>query len=115
MVALLATGLSSYGLSCGMRGVFGKDIVQCLDGGIHMRLFQDERRKEAQHCVAGAINKDVALEHLGDGELGQVGRIELRGNHQATATNFDDCTVSFRERAELDRKSTRLNSSHLGI
>ena len=97
--------VSSYGWGCGwgcgLRCVFGQNLVERGDGGIDVLALQDVRRQEAQHRVAGAVDEDVALEHLGHGELGEVGRIEFGGQHQALAAHIDDGIVAAREPAQL--------------
>ena len=55
------------------RCMFGEDFVERGDGGVDMSALEDIRRKEAQHRIAGAVDEDVALEHFGDGELGEFG------------------------------------------
>src|ERR1035437_5100836 len=79
IVALLDTCLFSCGVGCGwgccLGGMFGKNCVQCAYGGVHVVPMQDIRRQEAQDGVAGAVDDDVPLEHLGDGQLGQIGRV----------------------------------------
>src|SRR5580698_5183825 len=69
-----------------------------------MRTLQNVRGKETQHGIAGAIDDDSALEHLGDSELGKVGGIELGGNHQALAAHVDDGAVTGGKRAKLRLK-----------
>ena len=58
-------------------------------------------RQEAQNRVAGAVDEDVALEHFGDGELGQIGGIEFGRNHQALAAHVDDGAVARGQGAQL--------------
>ena len=78
-----------------------KNFVERGDGGVHMLALKDVRRQEAQHRVAGAVDDDVPLEHLGDGELGQIGGVELGGNHQALAAHVDDACVLLGECAQF--------------
>src|ERR1039458_9659052 len=74
-VALLAMNLSSLGgcggVSCGR--VFREDFVECDDGGVDVSAFQNIWRQEAQDRIAGAVDENAALEHLGDDELGEIG------------------------------------------
>src|SRR6266568_3811350 len=101
IVALLATAVSSCGLGClggGLfatecRGEFCEDIIQRLNGGVDVGALQNVRRKEAQHRVTGAIDKDVPLEHLGDYEFGEFRGVEFCGNHETLAAYIDDCLV----------------------
>src|SRR5664279_2155821 len=99
---LLATAVSSYGWCCALRGgVFGEDFVQRLDGGVHVSALQDKWRQKTQHGIAGAIDQDVALQHLGDGEFGHFSRIKLGSNHESLAAHIYDGFVTRGERAEL--------------
>ena len=70
--------------------MFGEDFVERCNGCVDMGALQNVRRQEAQHRVAGAVDQDVALQHLGHGELGEIGRIEFGGEHQAFAAHVDD-------------------------
>ena len=79
--------------------MFSEDFVQRRDGGVDMRALQNVRRQEAQHRVAGAVDQDVPLEHLGDDELGEIRRIKLGGNHQALSAHVDDGLVTRGKRA----------------
>ncbi len=72
------------------RGMFSEDFVQRRNRGVDVTALQNVRRQEAQNGIAGAVDENVALEHLGDGELGEVGGVELGGNHQALAAHIDD-------------------------
>ncbi len=47
-------------------------------------------RQEAQHRVAGAVDHDVALQHLRHGTLGELRGVEFRSQHQALAAHIDD-------------------------
>src|SRR5580692_4940762 len=109
MVALLDMIRASCGVSCGVCGadsarMFREDFVERGNGGVDMRTLQNVRGKETQHGIAGAIDDDSALEHLGDSELGKVGGIELGGNHQALAAHVDDGAVTGGKRAKLRLK-----------
>src|SRR5271165_6612376 len=81
IVVLLATAVSSCavgGVCAAVRGgMFGKDLVQRRDGGVHMGALQNIRRQEAQHRIAGAVDEDAPLEHFGDGQLGEVRGVEF--------------------------------------
>jgi hypothetical protein len=52
--------------------------------------LKNVRRQEAQHRIAGAVDQNLPLQHLGHSKLGQIGRIKLRGQHQAFAAHIDD-------------------------
>src|ERR1700733_9826931 len=94
MVALLATGMSSCGLSCGLRCVLSEDFVQRGNGMIDMFALENERWKEAKYGIACAIDQDVALQHFGYGQLGEIGRSEIGCAHEAFATNLLDGVMS---------------------
>src|ERR1039457_6531027 len=89
MVALLNMMFSSCGRTV-RRGVFQKDFVQRGNRRIDVAALQNVRRQEAQRRIAGAIDKNAALEHLRYGELGQIRRIELSGDHQAFSAHIDN-------------------------
>ena len=91
--------VAAAALSCSR--MFSEDFVERGDGGVDVGALQNVRRQEAQHRIAGAVDEDVALEHFGDGELGEVGGIELGGEHQAFAADVDDGAVARGERAQL--------------
>src|SRR3974390_331841 len=95
IVALLAKVLSSCGVGgvvCGAeRGAaFGENFVECTDRCVHMGALQDVRRQEAQNRVAGAVDHDMALEHLCHDQLGKFRRVHLRCEHQALSAHIDD-------------------------
>src|SRR5208337_2639920 len=74
MTALLATCLSSYGISCSCGcSVCSEDFLQRADGDIDVGAFEDVGRQKAQDCVAGAVDDYAPFEHLGDGQFSQVG------------------------------------------
>ncbi len=66
-----------------------------------MGALQDVRRQETQNRVAGAVDDDVALEHLRYRELGQVRRIKLGRQHQALAAHIDDGVMFRSQGAKL--------------
>src|SRR5580658_4617738 len=99
MVALLATLMSSCRRGCGMGRVFRQDCVERSNGRVHISALEDVRGEEAQHRIAGAIDDDAALQHFRNGEFGQVGRVELRGEHESLAAHIDDGLMTLCERA----------------
>src|ERR1039458_8511245 len=106
MRVLLAMGFTScgvgYGFGYGGRGcVFREDFVERRDGGVHMGALEDVRRQETQRRIAGAVDDDVALEHFGDGVLGQIGGVEFGGDHQSRSAHIDDIGMAFGQRAQL--------------
>src|ERR1035441_3712623 len=67
IVALLAICFFSRGASSrASSGIFSEYFVQRGDGLINMRALDDERRQEAQYRIAGAVDENAPLEHLGD-------------------------------------------------
>src|SRR5580700_103879 len=89
MVALLAMMLSSCGRTV-RRGMFGKNFVQCGNRRIDVAALQNVRRQETQHRIAGAVDKNAALEHLRHSELGELRRIELGRDHQTFSAHIDN-------------------------
>ena len=72
-------------------GMFGGDFVERGDGGVDVGALQNVSREETQHCVAGAVDEDAGP---GNDELGEVGRVKFRCNHQAFAADVDDGAVA---------------------
>ena len=62
---------------------------------VHVLALQNVRRQEPQHRVAGAVDHDVALQHLGHRQLCQVRRIQLSGHHQPLAAHIHDASCFF--------------------
>src|ERR1700743_1653674 len=81
-IILVTTCVSSCGLGCGWGCragcMFRENFIQRANGCIDVFALEDVRRQEAQNGVAGAVDEDAALEHFGDDELAEIGRIELR-------------------------------------
>src|SRR5260370_15771731 len=105
IVALLAKVFSS----CGVRGVgwatescgmFSKNLVERRNGGIHVGALQNVRRQESESRVAGAVDYDTALEHLGYREFSEFGRIKFGREHQSLAADVNDGIMSRCENAK---------------
>ena len=74
----------------GGRFKFGKNLVDGMKRCIDMFQLQDEWRQETQHGFIGAIDDDLSREELCEQGLGEFGRIDLSGEHQAFAANVDE-------------------------
>src|SRR5207302_8883641 len=48
------------------------DLVECFDDDLDVFALENERRKEAKDCFAGAVGDDVAIHELGGHVLRQV-------------------------------------------
>ena len=71
MVVLLAMMVTSRRRVV-RRSVDCEDFVERGDGRVDVSALENVRRQEAQHGVAGAVDKDVALHHFGYRELGKL-------------------------------------------
>src|ERR1700722_5985730 len=86
--ALLATNLSShaYGCSAGAShreavGVLLENFIQCADGSVHIFLLKYERRQEAKHRIAGAVDQYLPFQHFFHNQLRKICRIEFSRQH----------------------------------
>ena len=82
-------------------GISGEDLVQRRDGGVNMNALEDVRRQKAQRRIAGAVDDDAVLKHLGDGVLAQIGGVEFGSDHQALAAHLGDARVALGQLAQL--------------
>src|ERR1700678_4374051 len=72
----------------------GEDFVEGFDGGVDVLTLEDEGREQAKDCLAGAVNDDAALEHLGGYALGEFGGVDLDAEHEAFAAYRGDAVVA---------------------
>src|ERR1700733_3705479 len=78
-----------------------ESVIERLNGCVDVSALEDERRQEAKHGFAGAIDDD-ALRHEVRGDLfGEIGRVDLYPQHEAYAANVDDAVVAGCELRQL--------------
>ena len=59
-----------------------------------MLALEKEGWEETEDGIAGAVDDDAALHHLGGDALGEVGGVELNAEHEAFAAYVDDAVVA---------------------
>src|ERR1700733_7394931 len=71
-----------------------QDFVERGDCVFDVFALENVRGKEAKNRLAGSIEDDAALHHLGSHLCCQLGRVEFEAKHQAKTSNVDDAIVA---------------------
>src|SRR5262245_44724679 len=87
---------------------FGQRFVEDPDRGLGFAPREDERRRETDRILSGAVNEESPLERGVDGEVALVGRTllrltiadELDANHQSTAADVADDRMALGQRLQ---------------
>src|SRR5207249_5463071 len=100
-------------------GIMGRGIAHVAAlGGFQTVLndVSDELLQKAQSRIRQDLHKAVNIGKLSDSEMdAALGRLTLDNNLERAAENAELVIEAVPEKMELDRKSTRLNSSHVSI
>src|SRR5271170_7878195 len=99
MTVLLPIGFFSCRRCAGIGCT--EDLIECFDGGLDVLALEKEGWEETEDGVAGAVDDDAALHHLGGDALGEIGGVEFDAEHEAFAAYVDDAVVAFGELREL--------------
>lgn len=99
VTVLLPIGFASC--RCCAGECCGEDFVEGFDCGVDVLTLEKEGREQAKDCLAGAVDDDAALHHLGGNALGEVGGVDFDAEHEAFAADFGDAVVAFGELSEL--------------
>src|SRR5271170_6932704 len=92
MTVLLPIGFASC--RCCSGECCSEDLVEGFDGGVDVLTLEKEGREQAKDCLAGAVDDDAALHHLGGYALGEVGGVDFDAEHEAFAADFGDAVVA---------------------
>src|ERR1700723_1840593 len=67
-----------------------QNLVECRDGGLDVFALENIRGKKAKDPLAGSIENDASLHHLGGHLCCQFGGVEFEAQHQAESSDVDD-------------------------
>src|SRR5437773_9253398 len=89
-------------------------FTECCDPGSPANGDVKSKKKSAKNHLARPPSKHARIPRICSGSQSMIAD-QFRRRHRASRQLSDSAAREFRDRAHLDRKSTRLNSSHITI